>query len=161
MKNVNKIIEETLQKKMKSMQNESKLRGIIKELILEVIEEEKVDEGIPGSVGAMFGAFNTEAIAKAEKKLRDGKIESTQGNKPDPNILKTKLEEFLKLKKIYEEGKANPKVKDEKNDKVFKEVVKHINLNNNILYKVEDNTFKSSVKYGREGGTAAGAGGGA
>lgn len=46
MKNVNKIIEETLQKKMKSMQNESKLRGIIKELILEVIEEEEVNEGL-------------------------------------------------------------------------------------------------------------------
>ncbi len=106
--------------------------------------EDTQEEGFGGKLTAMFGAFNDEAVKKAELKLNSGKL---RGYSPE------KAQEFQNYKKMYESG-------DQAAANTFKSMVSHINGNNNLLYSVAGGKFKSAVSYGSEGGTGANAGGG-
>ncbi len=151
----NTKLKQIIKESILEIKKEERIRSLIKEEIVKMLsEEEEVDESIFGKVGAAFGAFNEDAIEKAEKKLKTGNIETVQGKKAPSDLVKTKMDEFEKYKGMYEAG-------DKKGTEVFKQIVKHINTNGNVLYSVQNDMFKSSVKYGKEGGTGAQAGGGA
>lgn len=111
------------------------------------------EEKILGKVGSFFGAFNEESIKKAEAKLTNPSKDFK------PKDLEHKIKEFNKYKSAFEK---DPKSHDAG---ILKQIVSHINLNNNAIYKIEEKdgkkVFRSGVSYGKSGGTAAHGGGGA
>jgi hypothetical protein len=112
------------------------------------------EEEILGRFTAGFGAFNDDAVEMAEEKLKNPK----SGFRPSSKgILDFKLKEFNKFKKAWKEG-------DKESESIFKQIVKHINTNDDAIYSVIEEggkkTFRAGSRYGREGGTGAGAGGG-
>lgn len=111
------------------------------------------EEEILGKVGAFFGAFNEEAIKKAEGKLTNPSKDFK------PKDLESKIKEFNTYKAAFEK---DPKSEDAG---IFKQIVSHINLNNEAMYKIEDKggkkVFRAGMVYGKPGGAAAHAGGGA
>jgi hypothetical protein len=110
------------------------------------------EEEIIGKVGAFFGAANEEGIKKAESKLTNPPKDFK------PKDLGPKIKEFNTYKDAF---KRNPKSEDAE---IFKQMVKHINLNNEAVYKVEikdgKKIFSPGVRYGKEGGAGAHGGGG-
>jgi len=106
-----------------------------------------------GKVSAFFGAANEEGIKKAESKLTNPTTEFR------PKDLSSKIKEFNTYKDAFEK---DPKSEDAG---IFKQMVKHINLNNEAIYKIEikdgKKNFIPGVRYGREGGAGAHGGGGA
>lgn len=111
------------------------------------------EEEIFGEIGAFFGQFNKESIKKAENILKT----PPSSFKPMAAIDK-KRKEFEEYKAAYEK---DPNSKDAK---IFKEIVSHIVLNKEAVYVIEVKDgvkkFRAGIRYGREGGTGAGGGGG-
>lgn len=113
------------------------------------------EEEILGKVGAFFGKFNEESIKQAENLLNktDGSLKTK-----NKEVIDFKKQEFQKFKSLHEKG-------DKNGSDVFKEIVQHLVMNKDIIYRVDEVNgkwvFRKGSRYGREGGTAAGGGGGA
>ena len=151
MKNNTKL-KQLIKESITEIKKEERIRSLIKEEIVKLLsEEEEVDESVFGKIGASLGAFNKDAIEKAEGKLKSGDIDTVQGKKAPADMVKSKMAEFMKYKEMYEKG-------DKEGTEAFKQIVKHINTNGNVLYSVKDNMVKSGARYGKEGGTGAQAG---
>jgi hypothetical protein len=106
------------------------------------------EENILKKMGASFGSFNKEAIDYAEKALSNaGEKLKTKNQK----LVDFKKKEFGEYKSLYEKG-------DKVGIEIFKKIVKHINLNNNLLYSIIDDEFRPGARYGAAGGTGGGGG---
>jgi hypothetical protein len=118
----------------------------------QTINEEEI---IGRTMGYLGISFNKEAIDMATKKMEKSS-DGSLGTK-NPKVIDFKKKEFKEYKSLYEKG-------DKEGTELFKKIVKHIQSNSNFFYNIveEDGkkVFRSTAKYGREGGTAAHGGGG-